>query len=232
MTEIRGSLNVIRGRTRIILEQVVPFAFVLWANKRIEQRVRTLDDENLDEYSRLDLEELKECHVKELARRDKVDLKAKVGVIGVTLALTFISGGVQFLGRGAPGRMQVIPCTRPAGGGLGTESSLTSSGWESLSKKTQSIALMVGALYLLMGGLLAFRAISVVPTRDLWLDSRLDLADGAPDEIKAYFARSTKYNQYHTMKMTNQTAASFLCIRNGAISICVFIVFATLSVLV
>ncbi len=174
------------------------------SNRTLQRKIETLKNENPsslyvgDERARLAIDALKHYLEVEDARRGVIEDKAKINVLGVTLAF-----GVMFAG---------LATLTPNSEGSGCESDLLG---------LLLIPLMSGVLYLLMGGWVALRALRVGRVF-LW-----DLEDDAEiqtDELKAAkILLCIDLNRNIMIQKSNRVEASYRCIRNGILVLAVVV---------
>ena len=131
----------------------------------------------------------------EAARRRIIEDKAKTNALAITLALSAMLAGIALVGN------------------------LPGSSNNFLDKLVWLVMVLqfLGIVFLLFGGLLALRALGVVPTQ-MWTlaDDRRSVSEEAKKlEIAGYL----EYNQHYTNIKSNYVDTSYNCIRNGVITL-------------
>ncbi len=131
----------------------------------------------------------------EAARRRIIEDKAKTNALAITLALSAMLAGIALVG------------------------SLPGSSNNLLDKLVLIVMLLqfLGISFLLIGGLLALRALGVVPTQMWTLED--DKRGFNEEAMKLEIAGYLEYNQHYTTIKSNYVDTSYNCIRNGVISL-------------
>ena len=131
----------------------------------------------------------------EMARRRIIEDKAKTNALAITLALSAMLAGIALVGN------------------------LAGSNGDFLGELVWVVILLqfLGIVFLLIGGLLALRALEVVPTQ-MWTlaDDRRGVSE---EDKKAEIADYLEYNQHYTNIKSNYVDTSYHCIRNGVIAL-------------
>jgi hypothetical protein len=206
---------------RILGRELAPFLSALRANHRIGLRLAEKEqlvelDEEMREYLALDLSEIQSAYELHRARRESLLSKARVNVVGITLALTFIFGA---MGAIAPEHSQSTHASRR----------------RRRSQKTALFYIEHGlvassCLYLLIGGLCALRALRVERSHDLWLHTRLHRFANSENEQddgkKSRLILVIKLSEDQALIHANLLDTSYVCLRNGIMAISGFLLLA------
>ena len=167
-------------------------------NKKIRTNIATLGNQqeaaNVDDGAALPSEDAMLQYLdQEMARRRIIEDKAKTNALAITLALSAMLAGIALVGN-LPDASNTL---------------LDKLVWLVM------VSQFLGIIFLLVGGLLALRALGVVPTQ-MWTlaDDKRSVSDEAKKlEIAGYL----EYNQHYTNIKSNYVDTSYNCIRNGVI---------------
>ena len=141
----------------------------------------------------------------ELTRREAVEEKAKTNVLGITLAFSAIFAGVALISSNS----------------IRIEFNIGWLHWMTLS------SLLVGGIFLLLGGTLALSALRIAKIYAWTLEDEVIEATAEARAAKVIWY--VELNQETTRLKTNQIAASYSCIRNGVAALAITALFIALS---
>jgi hypothetical protein len=182
---------------RLILSQTVPALSCLsihWTiSKRIKSERESFDlSEEMRMYVDLTLEDLRDSHKIELARREQFQRKAQSYLMAVTIATSFVLG---FLGLA-----------------LKSQSTSDASAHIPLAVK---VLLLVGVGSLVMSAFTALRVIAPTEAFDLWLQARS--VNESEEQQKGRLIKLIHLNQAYSLIAAPYVRASYVGMRNGII---------------
>ena len=188
------------GVLDVLHELAGNFFDLIQKNRKIRENIAALGNQpevaNVDDGAALPSgDALLQYLDQEMARRRIIEDKAKTNALAITLALSAMLAGIALVGN--------LP---------GSSNNL-------LDKLVWLVMVLqfLGITFLLVGGLLALRALGIVPTQ-MW--TLADHKRGVSEEAKKLeIAGYLEYNQHHTNIKSNYVDTSYNCIRNGVITL-------------
>ena len=180
------------------------------ANAKIKRKIDNLKNttiKNEDSRLKLSLKFIKQYFSSEIERLNRIEDKARSTIIGVTIAISIITGPSLLL----PSRLDEFnqqPC---------------------LIKWLFVISLLLAVFFLLISGYLSFLAFRVGQV------SKPLLVNGSGNttkiEEKKLYIKFIETNKYRIMQRSNFLAASMDCLRNGLVLFFTLLVFSCYSFL-
>jgi len=202
---VRSLRRIATAAGAVVLEQTFPLLLCWWRNRKIRPRIEKEESSadlngEAEEYLSLSTESLRDAHRIGLERLKRVQDRAHVNLVAVTVAVSLVFGTIGLTGS------QV--------GGITI--------WSYLAR----FLIIVTVIWLSMAAFASIQVLAPCRVCDMWLQMRKVPfpQDSEEEQEKAKYIKMTLLNQYYTTMVTNYAEVSSIAMRNGVMAIAALLI--------